>query len=420
MNSRISSLASLLLFFCLSFQFTKATTSDTVTNTLQQGQSLKYSESIVSANGNFELCFFSPGNSTKYYLGIRYNKVSEQNVVWVANRKYPFPDSSAILTVDPDGNLVISDSSTKSTVANTSTGNGTYAMLLDTGNLILTNKVLEVFWQSFKYPTDTLLPGMEPSSLTSWKSSEDPAPGLFSLQMDSWNQLTIKEGSKVYWTSSISTFGVFAGDWSWPIDDTSVISRMVLDVSGQLKLQSWSEDDKKWNSLQSSRCGDYAFCGAFSICNETAHVSDVACSCLQGFKPNSADTWRHGNASSGCVRKTALQCGNNTVQRDGFLRMSKVDWPGNPQQLHIANRTDCELACLNNCSCMAYAYDQQIDRKLDLKTSCLVWVSSLLNLKQLSENDKYGNDFYLKLAPSDLVTPGKKYIYGAFGYWWSN
>jgi hypothetical protein len=334
MNSRISSLASLFLFFCLSFQFTKATANDTVTNTLQQGQSLKYSESIVSANGKFELCFFSPGNSTKYYMGIQYKKVSEHNIVWVANREYPFPDSSAILTVDPDGNLVISDSSTKCTVANTSTGNGTYAMLLDTGNLILTNKVLEVFWQSFEYPTDTLLPGMEPSSLTSWKSSltswkssEDPAPGLFSLQMDSWNQLTIMEGSNVYWTSSISTFGVLAGDWSWPIDDTSVISRMVLDVSGQLKLQSWSEDDKKWNSLQSSRCGDYAFCGAFSICNETAHVSDVACSCLQGFKPNSADTWRHGNASSGCVRKTALQCGNNTVQRDGFLRMSKVDWP---------------------------------------------------------------------------------------------
>ena len=401
MNSRISSLASLLLFFCLSFQFTKATTNDTVTNTLQQGQSLKYSVSIVSDNGKFELCFFSPGNSTKYYLGIRYKKVSDLNVVWVANRKYPFPDSSAILTVDPDGNLVISDSSTKSTVANTSTGSGTYAMLSDTGNLILTNKVLEVFWQSFEYPTDTLLPGMELSSLTSWKSSEDPAPGLFSLQMDYLNQLIIKEGSKVYWTSSISTFGVLARDGSWPINDTSVISRMVLDVSGQLKLQLWSEDDKKWNSSLSSRCGDYALCGNFSLCNETAQVP---CGCLKGFEPVDADAWSNGHASSGCVRKTPLQCTNN--QKDGFLKISRVDWTKNPLGLDIVNDKECQSACLNNCSCLAYAYDPKRNRTSVTK-SCLVWDDSLLNLKQLSDDDKYGNDFYLELALSDLVPIGK-------------
>ena len=273
-------------------------------------------------------------------------------------------------------------------------------MLSDTGNLILTNKVLEVFWQSFEYPTDTLLPGMELSSLTSWKSSEDPAPGLFSLQMDYLNQLIIKEGSKVYWTSSISTFGVLADDGSWPTNDTSEISRMVLDVSGQLKLQSWSEDDKKWNSSVSSRCGDYALCGNFSLCNETAQVP---CGCLKGFEPVDADAWSEGDASSGCVRKTALQCTNN--QKDGFHNMSKVDWPENPLPLNILDDKECQSACSNDCSCIAYAYtyDQKYNRTVS-KFPCLVWNDSLLNLKQLSEK---GNDFYLKLAPSDLVTIGK-------------
>uniref|UniRef100_A0A7N2MB12 Receptor-like serine/threonine-protein kinase n=1 Tax=Quercus lobata TaxID=97700 RepID=A0A7N2MB12_QUELO len=411
MSSRISPLIVTALFLivsCIGLQ----STNDIVTNTIQPGHSLNTSETIVSANGNFELGFFSPGNSTKYYMGIRYSmKVSEQNVVWVANREYGFIDSSAALTLNSDGNLVISDGRMTYMVANTSAGNRTYAMLLDTGNLIITNRVMQVFWQSFDNATDTLLPGMTLGVggdfvAASWKSTEDPAPGLFSLQLGSSDQLTLMQGSKVYWTSSIYTFGVLASSnslngtiISWPINYTSdEISRMVLDVSGQLKLQSWSEDDQRWNSLQSSRCGDYALCGAFSICNETA---EVPCGCLTGFRPVSADAWSKGNSSSGCVRETDLQCTkNNDVQNDGFLHMSKVDWPDNPWHLDFGSDIECQSACLNNCSCIAYTYYYKLR---GLKPPCLVWDGSLLNLKQLSADYIYGIDFNLKLATSDLV-----------------
>ncbi|KAK4576450.1 hypothetical protein RGQ29_027131 [Quercus rubra] len=416
MISRISPLiVFLLLLFCIRFQSTNTTTNDTVTNTIQPGHSLSTSETIVSTNGIFELGFFTPGNSTKYYLGIRFKKVSTQNVVWVANREYPFPNSSAALCLNSDGNLVISDGRMTYMMANTSAGNGTYAMLLDTGNLIVTNKVLEVLWQSFDYPTDTIIPGMKLELdfvATSWKSTEDPAPGLFSLQLSSSDQLTIWEGSKVYRISSIYTFGVLShSDWygygtiTWPINYTSGISKMVLDVYGQLKLQSWSEDDQRWHSLQSSRCGNYDLCGAFSVCNETA---EVPCGCLTGFKPVSADAWSNGNSSStGCLRKTALQCTKNIdVQKDGFFRMSIVDWPDNPQHRETANPTDCQSACLNNCSCVAYAYyyiKRDPKNPKDPKLQCLVWHGALLNLKQHSADDINGIDFYLKLATSDLV-----------------
>ena len=85
--------------------------------------------------------------------------------------------------------------------------------------------------------------------------------------------------------------------------------------------------------------------------------------------------------------------------------MSKVDWPFNPRCLNIGNDKECHSACLNSCSCIAYAYayDQKYNRNVS-ELPCLVWDDSLLNLKQLSEK---GNDFYLKLAPSDLVTIGK-------------
>ncbi|KAF3957283.1 hypothetical protein CMV_017688 [Castanea mollissima] len=90
---------------------------------------------------------------------------------------------------------------------------------------------------------------------------------------------------------------------------------------------------------------------------------------IKGFKPVSADAWSNGNSSSTvCSRETALQCTKNIdVQKDGFFRMSIVDWPDNPQHRETANPNDCQSACLNN------------------------------------SDDINGIDFYLKLATSDLV-----------------
>ncbi|XP_050248714.1 G-type lectin S-receptor-like serine/threonine-protein kinase At2g19130 [Quercus robur] len=347
MNSRISPLiAFLLLFFFLGFQ----STNNTITDTILPGQSLTHLESIESPNGIFELCFFSPGNSTKYYLAIRFKNVSKLSVVWVANRKYPFPDSNPVPNINQDGDLVISNGTMTFAMTNTSAGNGTHAMLLDTSNLILTNKVLELFWQSFDYPTDTLLPGMTleySRPLTLWKSKKDPALDNFTLQLD--YSLTIMEGPDVYWTGSLASFDVLSSN-SWPtinyISQTQ-ISRIVLDETGKLKLQSWLEEEKTWNtSLQSSRCGDYALCGAFSVCNETAQEP---CGCLPGFTPVSAGAWSKGDVSSGCERKTALQCSNNSdVQKDGFLRMSKVDWlDNNTLRSKISSDKECQSSCLN-------------------------------------------------------------------------
>ncbi|KAF3954889.1 hypothetical protein CMV_019824 [Castanea mollissima] len=345
MNSRISPLITfLLLFFFPGFQ----STNNTVTDTILPGQSLTHPKTIESPNGIFELCFFSPGNSTKYYLGIRFKNVSEQSVVWVANRKYPFPDSTAVLNINRDGDLVISDGTMTYAMTNTSAGNGTYAMLLD-----------------------TVVP-------------------------------IIMKGSEVYWLSLRTSFDVLSYDSdyvTWPFNYTSQtqISRILLDESGKLKLQSWLEDQKKWNSsIQSSRCEDYALCGNFSVCNETARKP---CSCLPGFKPVS------GDVSSDCVRKTALQCSNNNsdTQNDKFLLMSKVDWLDYPKPLKMSSDKECQSSCLNNCSCIAYAFGAKNGSIRSDESDCIEWHDSFSNLKLTPIEDKHGNGFYLKLAPSESV-----------------
>ena len=111
--------------------------------------------------GDLNWVFLSPKNDTNYYLGIWYKTVSPQTVVWVANREYPVLSSSASLSFGSDGNIVIFDSKMSYIVTDTSSSNVTNTTLLDSGNLILIDQHSQIVWQSFDYPTDTLLLGMK-------------------------------------------------------------------------------------------------------------------------------------------------------------------------------------------------------------------------------------------------------------------
>lgn len=105
-------------------------------DTITIDKSIKDGDTIVSSGGVYELGFFRPGNSTNRYVGIWYKKISTGTVVWVANRNNPLSDSSGVLMINPDGILVLVDS-TNVTIwsANSSTIlKNPIARLLDSGN----------------------------------------------------------------------------------------------------------------------------------------------------------------------------------------------------------------------------------------------------------------------------------------------
>ncbi|XP_043697901.1 G-type lectin S-receptor-like serine/threonine-protein kinase At2g19130 [Telopea speciosissima] len=120
-----------------------------------------------------------------------------------------------------------------------------------------------------------------------------------------------------------------------------------------------------------------------------------------GFSPRKATDYSKNLSdwSGGCVRNTPLQCVGNAAsvkgeEEDGFLKMSNMRLPMNPQSVAIGSSLQaCEVACLNSCSCNAYAFDGN---------NCSVWKGDLLNLEQLSDGDTGRGDLYLKLAASEL------------------
>jgi hypothetical protein len=165
------------------------------------------------------------GSNDKWYIGIWYNKISTQTIVWVANRGKPISDPVlSNLIISDDGNLVLLANHSKSPMwstdikTNTSISS-TMAVLNNTGNLVLKygSDNSTVLWQSFDDFTDTWLPGNKLSRnkktgaikrMVSWKDRGDPAPGLFSIQLDS-------NGSPQYilqWNSSIVYWNT--GNWS--------------------------------------------------------------------------------------------------------------------------------------------------------------------------------------------------------------
>ncbi|KAB2610559.1 G-type lectin S-receptor-like serine/threonine-protein kinase [Pyrus ussuriensis x Pyrus communis] len=422
-----------VLFFC----YLKSHVS-LAADSITANQSLSGDETIVSAAGTFELGFFNPGNSSNFYIGMWYTKqvVSERTIVWVANREKPVSDRFSSVLRMSDGNLVLlNESKTPIWSTNLTSSSATTARLLDSGNLVLRsgsgNITSEALWQSFDHPAHTWLPGgrigfntvtKQTQILTSWKSSEDPAPGLFSLELDpngSNAYLILWNRSRQYWTSGpwdpkskifslvpemrlnyIYNFSYFTNEtesyFTYSVYDPKRVSRFVMYTSGQIQQLTWLETSRQWNLFWSQprkQCEVYDLCGAFGSCNE---VSNLACNCLNGFEPKSKRDWDLMDYSGGCSRKTRLYCENATSANgkpDRFLELPSMSLPENKESAEVGSIAECESFCLRNCSCTAYAYN---------RSGCSVWKGELSDLQQLTSSDDQGSTLYLKLAASEF------------------
>jgi hypothetical protein len=162
---------------------------------------------LISSGGIFALGFFSPRNSTaNSYVGIWYNNIPLRTYVWVANRDSPITSSSSgkfVVTNTSDLALLDSKGSTLWTTTNnitTTEATGTAAILLDIGNLVIRLPNGKDIWQSFYYPTDTILPNMTaPLSsknegykrLVAWRGPDDPSTSDYSMGSDSSSVLQV-------------------------------------------------------------------------------------------------------------------------------------------------------------------------------------------------------------------------------------
>ncbi|XP_027354532.1 receptor-like serine/threonine-protein kinase SD1-8 [Abrus precatorius] len=431
---RVSATTSLGINFSRTFTFLTFFSNTVLSlDTLTATQSLGSNQTLVSQQKVFEFGFFNTSNST-WYLGIWYKDFPDKTLVWVANRDTPLRNSNGTLKIGDKGNLVLLNQTGNSiwSPPNQTTGTNPILQLLDTGNLILIEanekNTSNYLWQSFDYPTDTLLPGMKlgwnldtgvERRITSWKSQDDPSNGdaYFSLEYHGipdvffWNK---KEkifrtgpwngerfgGVPVLNVIAVLNDKVVANEHHvYYVPSTlnqSRLSRLVVNWTGSIERYAWIESSKTWNKIWFAPAGDcdhYGLCGPFGICDSNGFP---VCKCIQGFNVKNQPQWDLRNFSDGCVKKTKLECG-----KDRFLHMTNVQLPDTTRVFLNNSMTllECRNTCLNNCSCTAYANAEITGGG----SGCVMWSDNLVDVRQFSE---LGQDLFVRLAASDVDDSG--------------
>ena len=105
------------------------------------------------------------------------------------------------------------------------------------------------------------------------------------------------------------------------------------------------------------------------------------------------------------MRKTPLQCWNDT-----FFVISNTVFPVDAEKLTVTKPEECEKACLSNCSCIAYAYDN----------GCLIWKGALVNLQKVladKEGGKLQRLSWWKLEKTPLHGFSLEQLEGSFWSW---
>ncbi|TYG71855.1 hypothetical protein ES288_D05G432600v1 [Gossypium darwinii] len=383
-------------------------------------------ETLESENGTFEMGFFSPGNSNNRYIGIWY-KFSNTTVVWVANREAPVSDNNGVLSFDNNGILTLFNETNGVvwyTNPNTSrTPHEPVLQLFDSGNLVVKEKNEDdsknFFWESFDFPSDNLLPGMKIGInlitgfeyyISSWKSSDDPSQGQYSLRIDphGYPQVVLKKGSEtVYRAGSwdghylsarkpddnpipLYSYNFVINEneiyFKSELKNSSFISRYTMDPSGLMQRFIWNQMKNEWqvySTAQADGCSTYGLCGSYASCKSGRFP---LCSCLEGFKPKSSM-----NTSDGCSRTTLLGCSG-----DGFLKQRRLALPDTSKSWANGsmNLKECEEFCVKNCACTAYA-------NLDVTkgSGCLVWLDELIDITEFSQDVQ---PLYIRLPISEL------------------
>lgn len=262
--------------------------------------SVKENNNWVSSNGNFALGFFNYSNQPKQYsVGVWFNSnsipVPKQTVVWVAGAGV-IVGCDSFLHLKRDGDLVLFDSSKGAVVwtSNTSNFSVASASLLDNGNLVLLDEGENVLWESFRTPSDTLLPGQNLSMFQSLRAaSRNSVSSYYSLSMDNSGQLKLRWESVTYWKSGYSSPSISGATFTeggalqlldqrlGPVwsrfgedhNDSSVGFRFLrLDVDGNLRMYSWINESNSWRSVWqavNNQCNVFATCGLSGICSFT-------------------------------------------------------------------------------------------------------------------------------------------------------
>ncbi|KAL8133765.1 G-type lectin S-receptor-like serine/threonine-protein kinase At5g35370 [Apium graveolens] len=373
---------------------------------------------LFSRNGSFKAAMSSPGTQhTRYYFCVIH--VVSHNIIWSANREAPVSNSGnmildfdGIKIIDEDGSLKWSTPSLKSSVS--------ALELTDTGNLILMDKFNGTLWESFQYPTDTILIGQNlpiGTWLSSAKTDDDLSTGDYKLLI-TVSDAILQWQNQTYWKLSMATKAYTNSNYAveyMAVNQTglyllghngSVVViqlnlvqskfRMAkLDASGQFIISSFSSADGNTDFVGPiDRCRIPFICGSVGLCTDDSQSGAPLCSCPSNFKAGSSKSTncKPGDASysllvscNGTSNSTKL----NPSSLISYLRLGYgTDYFANdftnPTKYGV-DLTSCQDLCSARCSCLGIFFGNSSGSCYQVEN-----VLGSFRVTSSSENDRLG------------------------------
>ncbi|KAE8655905.1 hypothetical protein F3Y22_tig00117016pilonHSYRG00506 [Hibiscus syriacus] len=336
----------------------------------------------LSPSGLYGFGFYPQGNG--FGVGVFLAGVPQQTVVWTANRDDAPVPSTTSLVLTTDGRLILrSPQGREESIVSDSSQTIDAAAMHDTGNFVLFNSDHDIIWESFDYPTTTILPRQVLSAgkeLFSSFSETDQSRGIFRLKMQNDGNLvqypvdTPDTAPYSYYSSGTDgrgdnvTLNLDNDGLLYLLNSTGynirsltrggyetnrTIYLMKIDPDGIFRLYSYGLNQNGnrsviWSSTD-DKCAPKGLCGLNGYCVNLDEQVD--CRCLPGFVPV-----MEGNFTAGCQRNSSSDsCKNN----DGRIRYiiqaaENTVWEYTGySELSLRTREECEMVCSQDCNCDA-------------------------------------------------------------------
>ncbi|KAK1426950.1 hypothetical protein QVD17_15632 [Tagetes erecta] len=372
-----------------------SSSSSSPTHILTRGSSLSVENKdnlLISPNGLFTAGFHQVGTNAYVFALWFTNKAtasSAHTIVWMANRNTPVNGKNSKLSLWKNGNLVLTDAG-QNIIWSTRTSSKSSVVQLklhNTGNLVLQQQE-QILWQSFDYPTDTLLPNQwftRNTQLVSSRSSTNYSSGYYKLFFDNDSILRLvynsPETTSIYWPdprartfligrfqyldsrrASLDSYGRFnsTDGFSFVSADfgTGPQRMMRIDTDGNVRVYSLVGGTKwevQWQAINHI-CRINGVCGPNSLCT---YVQDSGkkCSCLHGYKMVNSHDWSYG------CKPEFDQCKEDDCD---YIELPYTEFYGYDIRFNQVTTLDaCKKDCSQDktCSGFNFAWQEQLNHR---------------------------------------------------------
>ncbi|XWS37226.1 hypothetical protein CRYUN_Cryun19dG0025200 [Craigia yunnanensis] len=323
------------------------------------------------------------------------NSSFSPQVVWSANRNTPV-ERQALLQLTPEGSLILKDGDGVVVWSPNTAGKSVSRLNLSAeGNLMLFDKTNNMVWQSFDYPTDSLVLGqrlvpgqnlrasVSPSNLSEGLYAVAIINGDFTAYMDAYpSQIYYRSYSMEEITYIEFQTGMFGG-----LPGTNSTNFIQLGSDGHLMAYEWIES--KWEGIdlfEMSRCNYPLVCGQYGVCVEEE------CSCPEVVTQSQTTYFKpidYRRPDLGCSAISPISCELSLHQ--SLLELQSTSYYSFvfTSNVNYTSIEDCKEACLKNCSCKALV-------KIDSYCYFLTEVLSV-NMNGSSDDLLYNTSVFIKV-----------------------